>query len=1002
MQPLHLYLRLLGTPEVKAGATSFSFSLERRYQLLAYLAHAGEWVSRDQLAYLFWPDHSDKAARSNVRKALFNARKLSWLEGLEQTPSALRWDIKTDVKEFQAALNEENFEAALELYHGPFLQGMELKAEGEFASWLELERQRLHGLFRTAVFNHAGALSARGESREAVKALQHFLEHDAIDEEAVQKLLTLFNDLADVAEGTRVYRMFTSTLERELGLEPNIATQHLFETLQKPQTQMPRTESVTPSTPVVAAPSSSFIGRTLELQELSDLLAQADCRLLTLLGPGGVGKTRVALHLTKSMTEKFSDGVQVILLEALNTPELMVSKIIEALGINLQNARDPLEYLKCYLAEKHLLLVLDNFEHLVSGASLLSELLTACPQLKLLVTSRERLHLEQEWLLPLEGLNYPQNVKVRLEEALTYDAIQLFVARAKRLQPHFTATQADVKHLVEICRLVDGFPLGLELAVTWVRHLPLAGIAREIERNLDFLESGNRDAKGRQQSIRATFEYSWKLLSPKEQEALRKLSVFRGGFTREAAEYVTGTSLPLLSSLIDKSLLRVSTTGRYDQHPLLYQFSQQKLFARPQEKGLLHLKHEEYFFRLLEEQSKDYKSEHQKRALETIREEQENLQLAWQHALANKRFPQLERAAMPLAYYYQIRGPWQEGLKVFTEALEVFKNADRLPRSQAAEGEILSGQTMLHCCVGKFAEAITSAQRGLELLRQASKEDRTLFCLNILGIVYYDTGQYALAEQHFKQALVVAKKVRDKPRTEAIMGNLAIVEVETGHLLNAEKHYRELIELHRSEKNYDSLASVSSDLGDLLRITHRLEEAEKVLVEGVSLAEELGLGYVVPTLLVSLGRTYLELKAYEQARAVLSRALVKSREIGSLRLEAESLYELGTLALRGGDAKEAQEHFRQALHISLETETTPNLLSIVTRYAELEAQRGQVKLAVSWLGFILAHPVTRQSDREKARRLLKQLKEQVAPDNVNRAREHGQTLELETILEDIS
>jgi tetratricopeptide (TPR) repeat protein len=253
---------------------------------------------------------------------------------------------------------------------------------------------------------------------------------------------------------------------------------------------------------------------------------------------------------------------------------------------------------------------------------------------------------------------------------------------------------------------------------------------------------------------------------------------------------------------------------------------------------------------------------------------------------------------MPLAYHYQIRGPWQEGLNVFTIAQTTFKDSAASAHSRAAEGEILSGQAMLYCCVGNFAEAITSARRGLAVLRLAGQENRTLFCLNILGIVYYDLGDYVLAEQHFKQALMLAEKVRDKPRISALLGNLAIVEVEIGHYLNAEKRYRELTELHRRDKNYDNLAAVLSDLGDLLRITNRLDEAVNVLGEGLRLAEELGAGYVIPTLLLSLGRAHLKQQAYERADAVLSRAYDEAQKIGSLRLQAESLYELGRLALR--------------------------------------------------------------------------------------------------------
>jgi predicted ATPase/DNA-binding SARP family transcriptional activator len=984
-----LHVRLLGSPQVTAG-TSFPFALERRYQFLAYLAYQGAWVRRDQLAYLFWSDLDDEAARRNVRKTLFKVRQLTWLENLEQNADALRWSVETDVSAFQRALREEKLEVALELYCGPFLQGMELKAEGEFASWLELERQRLHALFREAVFKHADTLATRGKTNEATKPLQELLEYDALDEEAVQKLLALFNNLGEREKGLHLYHVFAATLERELGLEPNVETQRLLEQLQKSR---PAKSEITPS--------PSFVGRTLELQELRDLLAQSDCRLLTILGAGGVGKTRVALQLTQHVHDMFADGIHVVLLEALTKPTQIASKITEVLGLNLQSAQEPLEYLKAQLANQQLLLVLDNFEHLVSGAFLLRELLGACPHLKLLVTSRERLKLEGEWLLPLEGLSYPKDVDVTLEEALSYDAVQLFLGRAKRLQPHFTLTNADVPYLVEMCRLVDGFPLGLELAAPWVRHLPLSGIATEIKQNLDFLSNENRDAAGRQQSMRATFEHSWKLLSSKEQEALRSLSVFRGGFKREAAEYVSDASLPLLSSLVDKSLVRFSPAGRYDRHPLLYEFIYQKLADYPEEKTRLQLKHEEYFFRLLEEKAKDYKTDRQKQALDVLQQEHDNIKVAWYQALSGRHFAQLERVAIPFAYYYQIRGPWQEGLEIFSKARAAFRDGAASSHSRAAEGEVASGQAMLHCCVGHFAEAIATAQEAIAFFQQVSKEERTIIALNILGIAHFDTGDYNLSRNAFEQALKLAQEYGDKARVTALLGNLGVVEIEAGHLRVAEQRYKELTSIYRQDKNDDGLVAVLSDFGDLLRMMGQFDEARNVFEEGLSKAEALGIEYVTPSLLLGLGRLCLEQKHYDGAQHFLSRALAKSRELGSLRLEAEGLQALGTLALEQGEVEQVQKNFLQALRLSRDIKAIPNMLAVLTCIAALKVRQEQPALAVSFLTLVLEHPVTRRTDKEVANVLLEQVRKTLAPRAFTKALEQGRTLELGAVIEDI-
>jgi predicted ATPase/DNA-binding SARP family transcriptional activator len=985
-----MQVQLLGEPCVLAQGQWHQFLTDRRYQFLAYLAYQGAWVRRDQLAYLFWSDLADEAARRNVRKALFKARQLTWLEGLEQNADALRWAVDTDAHTFQTALREEKLETALELYHGPFLQGMELKAEGEFASWLELERQRLHSLFREAVFKHADTLATQGKANEAIKLLQQLLEHDALDEEAVQKLLALLSNLGEREKGLHLYHAFASTLERELGLEPNAKTQQLRESLQKPG--LTKSEN---------APLPSFIGRTLELQELRELLAQSDCRLLTILGAGGVGKTRVALQAATRLHNMFEAGIHVVLLEALTSPTLIAPKIIEVLGLSLQSAQEPLEYLKAQLADKQLLLVLDNFEHLISGASLLPELLEACPHLKLLVTSRERLKLEGEWLLPLEGLSYPKDANTTLEQVLSYDAVHLFLGRAKRLQPRFALTNADIPPLLEICRLVDGFPLGLELAAPWVRHLPLSDIASEIKQNLDFLSNANRDAVGRQQSMRATFEHSWKLLTAKEQEILQKLAVFRGGFRRGAAEYAANASLPLLGSLVDKSLLHFSPSGRYDLHPLLYEFIQQKLAESPEEKARVRLKHEEYFFRLLKERSKDYKSDKQKQALDALQEEYENIKTAWGHALLEQRFARLESVAIPFAYYYQIGGSWQEGLEVFTRSRRAFRDVTVTPHSRAAEGEVVSGQAMLHCCVGNFVEAIAAAQEGLALLQQVGKVEKTIVCLNILGIAHFDTGHYTLSRTSFEQALRLAQHYGDKGRVTALLGNLGVVEIEAGHLLVAEQRYKELSNLYRQDKNDDGLVAVLSDLGDLLRMMGRFDEAKSILEEGLHKAEVLRSEYVIPSLLLGLGWLYLEQKYLDKAHDFLSRALAKSREIGSLRLEAESLQALGTLELRQGRPEQAQTPLLQALGISRDIKTLPNLLAGLISLAELKARQGQLNLAVSYLALVLEHPVTKRKDKESATVLLEQVSKALTPDTLTKALEHGKTLELEAVIEGI-
>jgi len=304
-------------------------------------------------------------------------------------------------------------------------------------------------------------------------------------------------------------------------------------------------------------PLTPFIGRHQEMAELRRLWANPDCRLLTLLGPGGVGKTRLAVEFAHHESSSLPEGVFFVPLQTVSESELLVTAVAEALNIVLSGQADSRIQLLNHLADKRLLLILDNFEQLAAEADLLSQILGHAPAVQLLVTSRAALHLQEEWLFTLSGLPFPaaDPMPSAWPEVAEFDAAQLFVERVSRVRPSFVAA-AEQAHLLHICRLVEGIPLALELAAAWGRSLDCAAIAAEIERNLAFLTSPLRNLADRHRSMRAVFEHSWTLLTPDEQAIFQQLAVFRGGFRREAAELVAEATLLQLTALVDKSLLR--------------------------------------------------------------------------------------------------------------------------------------------------------------------------------------------------------------------------------------------------------------------------------------------------------------------------------------------------------------------------------------------------------------------------------------------------------------
>ncbi|MCB0037632.1 MAG: AAA family ATPase, partial [Anaerolineales bacterium] len=304
-----------------------------------------------------------------------------------------------------------------------------------------------------------------------------------------------------------------------------------------------------------------FIGRQAELADIMTKLRQPSCRLLTLLGPGGMGKTRLALEVARQVQADFADGALFVPLAPLTDPANIAQAIAQTLRTPLASSIPPLEQVKRLLSRRELLLILDNFEQLTAGAAQLSELLTAAPNLKLLVTSRERLNLAEEWLFPVPALA---------------EAMALFSQTAVRVKPDFDQ-EAEEAAVAQICQFVGGHPLAIELAASWTRVMSCSQIAAQIQQDLDFLAHAPRNAPARHQSLRALFDHSWQLLTSAEQTALAKLSVFRGGFSQEQVQIVAGATWPILLGLVDKSLVETRGDNRFDVHELVRQYTAAKL-----------------------------------------------------------------------------------------------------------------------------------------------------------------------------------------------------------------------------------------------------------------------------------------------------------------------------------------------------------------------------------------------------------------------------------------
>lgn len=583
-----LKLSLLGSPQIELEGVNVTIPRRKALALLVYLTVTQERHTRETLATLFWPDHDERRARAYLRRAIAainEALGKGWLlvdpEQVSFDPSATVW---LDTDHFRRLLADcqthrhlpdelcsnclTKLSNAVDLYRDDFMTGFTLTDCPSFDRWQFYEREALRHECQKALEQLTHLYTKQSRYDKAITCAQRCLVLDPLQESVHRSLMKLYAWSGQQAIALRQYQECLRLLKEELDVPPEKQTTQLFETIRARRLLSSYEEiegdhvaahTVFPSshdlgTPIArsAKPLSpdpavldkphnllpqptSFIGRKQELDSIKRLLLnEPDCRLLTLVGSGGIGKTRLALQAAEGVIDAFIDGIYWVSLASVSNADFLVSAIAEALNFSFYGGTDPKAQLLDYLCKKKMLLVLDNFEQLLTGAELLSEIVATAPQMNLLVTSRERLHLREEWGFDVIGLPFPQGQESSIEsdpEALeAFDAVQLFVQRARQTKVDFHLTQKESCAVVHICQLVDGMPLALELAATWMRMMSCQEIATEIEKNLDFLSTSLRNLPTRHRSLRAVFEQSWQLLSEMERTSFKKLSVFSRRF----------------------------------------------------------------------------------------------------------------------------------------------------------------------------------------------------------------------------------------------------------------------------------------------------------------------------------------------------------------------------------------------------------------------------------------------------------------------------------------
>ena len=916
-------LLLWGAPLLQAApshtpgdATALPFAPERRFQLLVLLAlNAGQWLERDRIATLLWPAQALSEARRNLRKVVFRARAVAGAQALEATDHALRWPVTTDLQAFDEALRRGEAAQALAWRRGVPFEGIDDPANAALGQALATARARFEQNWVAAALD---GLRKLPDAASRARAAQRVLEVDPLDETAMAALLVAERELGHEAEALSLYRRYATRLGEELGVEPSRALREIAQ-LASPLQATPTRRS-----------GDSFVGRRLEMGQALALLARADCRALTLLGPGGTGKSRLARQLRPACAALFPGGTCWVELQDTTTLPATLARIAHELGATLQDSGDAVEQLLRQLPPARTLLMLDNVEHLPALEPALQRLLEAAPTLVVLLTSRARPDLAGGCLLPLQGLAVPDEDSRDFEAASSFDAVRLFeqcalaVRRDFQLERHLSA-------VIDIVEAVAGLPLAIELAAGWVRLLPPEQVAQDLRGSIDLLErdpaARSLPARPEHTSLRAVLEGTWLLVGPREREALAALSVCAGGFTRAAAAAVGGCSLPLLSALVDKSLVAVDEAGRFALHPIVAAHARELLHR---DAGRAHealTRHAAYFARALAELRPAGGGTDMAALVAGVRAELANALAAWRQALERGDGEQLAGLLPALRIFFESQGRLVEGAALFREALVVAWPSRVQALLQHAVASLLYRK-------GDLDDARVIAEAAVPSARACGDSRLLADCLRIYASSLSSAGRPAEAQAHFEQALALLQDLGDRPAMATALSDLGVVAKRLGQFEAALQRFSAALAIDRELGNSGSMAIRLNNIGNVHMEREHWALARSAYEDGLRLPVHELMPWVVAYLEYGLGVSQLELGALAPAARHLqaAREQAEARDTPAIAMAADAM--LARVAVAQGDLADALARLQAVARRCRSPDLLVEQLSLALYYGE--------------------------------------------------------------------
>ena len=764
-----------------------------------------------------------------------------------------------------------------------------------------------------------------------------------------------------------------------------------------------------PLTSHIPSSLGPLIGRDTELAEITRLVQETHCRMLTLTGQGGIGKTHLAKHVASFLADSNKHPVVFVSLAPIMGREQTVTAIADALGIVLYTASDRSKQLISYLQQRELLLILDNFEHLAiepSCVDLIDDILQGTRRVKILVTSRHPLQLQAEWVFEVQGLPLPQGDQP--DELETSSAVALFIQCANQASVGFKPTKKDLLAIARICELVEGLPLGIELASAWVRTLPCEEIAQEIQNSLDFLETSARGFPERHRSIRATIDHSWKLLSPDEQNVLRRLAIFRGGFTRHSAASVADASLANLGALVSKSLIRRAESGRYDMHELIHQYALEQLQQDESKNEQIQTRHTQYFASLLNQRGPALKGAERPIVVSELISDLANLRQAWHWASAHQQAKELSQSADTLFWLYESRSNCREGVPLYRQAVQGLQVAGKkLSASEKWAQQLALGQALSYEGFFLFRqgqqpqgrEALKSALAILEQIPERESPEVHMALSNaivFLGTVTSVMGDFEEGDLLLQHGFSMKQKREDNWGSAFCLRQMALSTYYRGDYTKAQRALQRSLEISQKIGNTWSIAASLSQLGLVAYYQGNYERAEEYLSQALELSRALEDRYSIATALDGLGLVKTAQGQFDDAQSLLQESITLFKEIGEQGSLAQTLTHMGSAIMKAGDKVTARKYFLEALTISREMQTLPVILDALVGEAEIQALEGATESTVEILMAVSQNPASSLATKTRAEKLRSNLISQMPRQHVKRitAKNHHKTIDV--------